>query len=466
MMHTDFYPFLRIFKAKRNKSSSYAKYYVRKTGNDTTGDGSSAKPWLTINKAKNTIPIGGKCIVYIGDGTYVEGTKFVINRLFQDWVIFTPENGTVGNVKITGTSTFGLLTISASSYTRLEYITIGDNGADLDVGAALIETNIAAGASVSNLYFYHCTFTGRPAASSFTYGMYIYNAGGTRSIQHFTLDSCTFNQTSDGNDIIFPLKFNTGTAMIDDVKILNCVFNVRTGTYQAIQLINVTNSEIRSCVSTTTGMCGIHILGGTFSIFGGTFTGANYGMLIGEDGLSVYTTLGTVKGAKAIATSNHGICVGGCTGVQILDCDVHGGDNGIVIKEAVNIIVNGGEVTSVAGNAVLCKAAINPHITNVTITISAASGLGVEVGVPSGTKCSNVTFTNNTIICSGTAAVFNWITAGDDGGGVVDYNTYTPDGTRKYGQVLADADVQTFTELRTAWAGYGDGSNDSHSIES
>lgn len=45
-------------------------YYVRKTGNDTTGDGSSGNPWLTVYKGLTTI--ANTDTLKIGDGTYNE----------------------------------------------------------------------------------------------------------------------------------------------------------------------------------------------------------------------------------------------------------------------------------------------------------------------------------------------------------------------------------------------------------
>ncbi|MCB1711043.1 MAG: hypothetical protein KDH96_00755, partial [Candidatus Riesia sp.] len=50
-----------------------AKIYVKKTGNDTTGTGTSANPYLTINKAYN-VAINGDEIL-IGAGTYQEYIK-------------------------------------------------------------------------------------------------------------------------------------------------------------------------------------------------------------------------------------------------------------------------------------------------------------------------------------------------------------------------------------------------------
>lgn len=60
-----------------------AEYYVAKTGNDTTGDGSEGLPWLTIQKSLNEVAAGDT--VYVKTGTYVEALEMQ-----------TP--GTIGNV--------------------------------------------------------------------------------------------------------------------------------------------------------------------------------------------------------------------------------------------------------------------------------------------------------------------------------------------------------------------------------
>ncbi len=55
------------------KLTSYKTLYVTTTGSDTSGDGSNAKPFATIQKAINTLPknLGNNDVrVYLGAGTY------------------------------------------------------------------------------------------------------------------------------------------------------------------------------------------------------------------------------------------------------------------------------------------------------------------------------------------------------------------------------------------------------------
>ena len=53
--------------------ASATTYYVAKTGNDTTGDGSSGNPWLTIQHAVTTVSASNTIIVR--DGTYNENVN-------------------------------------------------------------------------------------------------------------------------------------------------------------------------------------------------------------------------------------------------------------------------------------------------------------------------------------------------------------------------------------------------------
>jgi hypothetical protein len=77
-------------------------YHVSKTGNDTTGDGSAGKPWLTIQKAANTVVAGDT--VYVHGGTYDEMVTITADGTSSNWITFMPNpgdtvivNGTIGS---------------------------------------------------------------------------------------------------------------------------------------------------------------------------------------------------------------------------------------------------------------------------------------------------------------------------------------------------------------------------------
>ncbi len=64
-------------------------YTVATTGNDTTGDGSAAKPWATIGAALKSVPDDGSTIL-VKDGTYKGQT--LIARSFKKLVTVRAEN--------------------------------------------------------------------------------------------------------------------------------------------------------------------------------------------------------------------------------------------------------------------------------------------------------------------------------------------------------------------------------------
>lgn len=106
-----------LFRQKADVLTQDVTVYVTKSGNDSTGDGSSAKPYLTVQAALDSIPknLGGYVAsVHIGPGTYA-----------GDIVI---ENFHGGRVNLTGATTTtvtftGLITIR-DSYVHFEYFKV------------------------------------------------------------------------------------------------------------------------------------------------------------------------------------------------------------------------------------------------------------------------------------------------------------------------------------------------------
>lgn len=103
--------------------------YVATTGSDTTGDGTSAKPYKTIQCAINTLPkdLGGrKATVNIADGTYSE--RIVINGFYNGWV------------KLTGSKPD-----EVSSVCNIADVSIIDNPSSVDIRGINFTTTTANG---------------------------------------------------------------------------------------------------------------------------------------------------------------------------------------------------------------------------------------------------------------------------------------------------------------------------------
>jgi hypothetical protein len=102
-----------------------AVYHVAKSGNDTTGDGSSGNPWLTVAKGKNTAASGDTVIVH--EGTYSEtittaanGVSFIGTNtpLITGWIIDNSTNE-VNGFQILGTAlSFAIRINSGGHYFR------------------------------------------------------------------------------------------------------------------------------------------------------------------------------------------------------------------------------------------------------------------------------------------------------------------------------------------------------------
>lgn len=356
-------------------------YYVRKTGSDTTGDGSINNPWLTVDKAIKTVPIAGGNTILVGDGVYNEvsgaNNYFQISRLFQSLQVVRPESGRYGSVTLRGNgdATYNVW-FNAAVNIRFENF----NLSPVSGASRAVLFVRAGGTAISNLQFFKCNLP----------GMVEVNVTAGSSYTGLLFDGCTISQGSAGN----------------------------------------------------------------------------YALQLGTDGVALGTIAGTVKNCR-ISGNNHVLLVGGdCNSVTVDNNTINAtnGIYGIVMKECRNTTVknntfSGGSVTSV-----YCKAALVILVNN--NQISSAQNLLLQVGnnAVTGNKCQNITFTNNVLNGTGSSSVFNWSgDTGDLGGGVCDYNTYTAGGTGKFGAVRADLSVIDLVELRAAWVGYGDGTNDSHS---
>jgi hypothetical protein len=86
----------RVFVAETedgfpSKTVGDLTYYVAKTGNDSTGDGSSGSPWLTIAHAWAQIPdiigLGHTVTLRINAGTYTEDIDFTGKTILGDLII-------------------------------------------------------------------------------------------------------------------------------------------------------------------------------------------------------------------------------------------------------------------------------------------------------------------------------------------------------------------------------------------
>jgi hypothetical protein len=227
-----------------------------------------------------------------------------------------------------------------------------------------------------------------------------------------------------------------------------------TGTFTA----SLTNCNI--VATNTFAIFGAH---GVLNITGGSAISNNVTVSVGTEGASSIVTTGTLSGMTITSTASYALLIGYGSGGMIVDgVIINGGNYGVVIKQNTGATLRNSTLRGGTVATVYCKGAINPVITNNTIS-TAVVGLLVGIG-DSGQKSSGVALNNNRFIVYDAGSIFSWSdSSGDGGGSVSDYNRYHAGGSGKFGSVYGTANIKTLAGVKAAWSTYGDGSNDRHS---
>ncbi|MDD5339991.1 MAG: right-handed parallel beta-helix repeat-containing protein, partial [Candidatus ainarchaeum sp.] len=126
-------------------------WYVSMTGNDSTGDGSPANPFRTVQKAANKSNPGGDTIL-VGAGTYNENV--IISKL-----MVSLQGSGAGNTILTSTSGYTILV--DSGYDTVSDMTVLSNGTGIYLGNA---------ANYNNNTVKNCFISGSPASTAITAG--------------------------------------------------------------------------------------------------------------------------------------------------------------------------------------------------------------------------------------------------------------------------------------------------------
>ncbi len=417
-------------------------YYIRKTGNDTTGDGSDAAPWLTISKVIGIIGTGGGHTVNIGPGEYAENTTglgylfFNTGQAHSSLVTYQAEDPLNKPIVTVSGATQYFVRCAGLMNTTFKNLIFTDKGVTHTSGLFPLGT----GTTPHDISWVNCEFNW---CAGSIYGVSCILTSG-KSASNLLVQDCVFNQIGDDpTRAIVAMSFRQSTAAspVDNVKVQRCKVSVQA---KPLYIEGVTN----------------------FLIDGGYFASLDsYGILIGADGVGTKLNAGTVQNAAISSTNSHAILVGGgSNGVTVTGCTINGGNQGIVIKEATNCTATYNNIFGGSDSSLYFKAS-----TNCTASYNTVHGwqgiLGrVAYNSTTGNKCQNITFTYNRLFSSGVAPLLYWGGDTEDlGGGVCDFNLYLPGGSPLFGYVRSDPHVLTLDELKAAWAGYGDGSNDSHS---
>ena len=255
--------------------------YVAKTGNDTTGTGSSGSPWLTITKAMNLATYG--TVINVATGTYREGanvymvdgvtlqgsgyTNCIIDRNGQGQAIacYYISSGKIDGFTLTGVlqtdNTFGLLLQTSSflvSNCRIYFnqARSGGSGIEIDTPASrpelrnlLVDRNYYSGSgpainiSASAPILINCTIVSNLISSAAIAVV----SSGTPTIQN-----CIFWNNQNTSDVT-----GVTAAMISNCDLQSGAFNTNGCISVDPQFVAATNNNYRlnagsPCIDTGT----------------------------------------------------------------------------------------------------------------------------------------------------------------------------------------------------------------------
>lgn len=167
-------------------------YFVRTSGNDTTGTGATGAPWLTIDKALSIAGAGDT--IKVGDGTYAESSAgagfLLISKNLGSTLSIEGENGAASAVIITGTSgSNNTLLNGTTANVTFKYLTFG-----LRAGSSYA---FRVNAAASNLAFDTCVFD--PQSSTAAKGGVYCVASSTWSWTASSFTNCTVRTTTFSN---------------------------------------------------------------------------------------------------------------------------------------------------------------------------------------------------------------------------------------------------------------------------
>jgi hypothetical protein len=450
-----------------------ATYYVRKAGNDTTGDGSTGTPWLTVSKALLTISIAGGHTVNIGDGTYGEDTSgltyLYVNRAFSAEVIFQSESGVAANVILQGSASAAFdVRLNVASNVTFRNLSFTPR---VNTNTSAVKGNLGP---LTNIKFDGCRFS-IEAAGGVSFDQTVGSAG--NGLDTISFINCTFVQT--GANAVYGLRILTLTSNnAANILISGCTFTyvgvshpiqikpqpAQQGTISALTILNTTVSNVGGVGGYGVQLDGLRTATITNLTSSTTGVAGAVPFIIGIDG-DVATWASndvTITGGTFTSAQSHGVLLGaGVDRATISGAKVVGGDQGLVLKSCSNAVARGNTVITSGGAGLLLKGASNSKFEDNTVVNLAGSGLWVAIS--NATTTSNSSFIRNRVIAQGTSTIYQWGVADDGGGNVSNCNTYALLGTGNYGVILDSAPQTTLAGVRAVWAGYATPGNDSRS---
>ena len=418
-------------------------YYVNPTtGNDATAEATARGSWA------NPLATIGKALTYAASNT-------VPTWVFVENGATTVETG-AGNMLRLGYNIAYKCTVLPRVFAGP-----GKQGFTITSGGAYTARFVG---NIANLEFRNAAFG---AGASQAYALYCYND--LTTINNLTFTDCSFISRATSGGYPFALIRDSSALAITNLTLRRCSFTTAEASYAVLFNLtaasSVTGLLIEDCTVVTNGF-GIYILnasGSNIQVIGGSYTttGAGVAMHIGTQstrGSRITNIL--VRDTIIKASGSHGLYING-DNVVVSGNVCIGGDYPLVTKWGTDYIVKDNYLLSGTGASLRIKGVADSTYSNNTIlAISGASGVYAsnnndEANLPN----SNTVFTNNLIVCEGTASPMNWLTAADDAGAplVVDYNRYLTQTTTlaTHWEVSDDTNVLNLAGAQAAWAAIG-----------
>lgn len=418
--------------------------YVRKSGNDTTGNGSAGTPYLTINKALSVAVAGD--VILVGAGTYAEdsgsGYLSVNNRVFTSFVTIAPESGE-RDVIVTGASGSYDVAIGTAAYIWFDNIVFQSRANTVLAVIRLL------GGNMSNLLFTRCkirvwssssqqnvAITSAWTVSGFSVTAIMFNRCEVEQIGHWTAAGISLD--------------NSGGATCSDIDFVDTTVVV-AGT--GVRLKGIKNTKA---------------LGIKVNSFNPTVGATAY--QLGEDAATGADASGLMSGSSFKTFAGHAAVIGGGVSEWVGDSNqFYGGNNsgvgqGLVFKNCVNFRLMRSTVHGGYNSGLYYKAAQNGVAVDCTIYNNFASSSGLRVGInPENNSKVSKCSVRQSFIYAGKGNAMDWAdSAGDAGGSVSDQNVYCISGSASLGNVRGAA-VASIPAIRMAWSAYDMPGNDRNS---
>lgn len=418
-----------------------ATYYVRKDGNDTTGDGSTGSPWLTISKAILTADLTGPHTINVGAGTYQESTSgtgyLYFNRSFLAETIVQSESGNPDDVIVQSLSstTFTVRIGPQADYVTLKDLTITPRLNTMiscvrcqDLGATFIKIQ-------------GCKLLSSGAASSFI----IYF---TQPVPNFSLIDSEVTAVGAASCVGVRLQ----VAGHNNVTIDGCTITT-TGTciYQSEACSNFTLTDT-TCTNTSNVTCvrldwidGLLVDGLTATATGAAPArafdlGNNEGYGIGNP-----TRDFIIRNSRFESVLSHGLLISSDAQNGVIEyCTVIGGDQGIVLKGVDNVLVRHCYAsTSVSGRAGYFKEAYNSTFHDCRLVAFAGTALSAD-------DAQSSRWTHCVAEAHNSAQIYQW--TGTNTLIASDNNHYILTGAAVWGNPNGVV-CTSLAEVRAAWSG-------------